>query len=284
MNSSNAVLYSQLKRHVLSEFDRRRYGYPMEANPGRYDGKVTIVHDFRDIINDFLTNRRVCRRCFQKFDVDIDGYPTKVEECRYHRQPMVIGGTHTCCYSLSPCEIAPSHTVRNAGHPDETSGFIRLAPPKISTNNHQVFAIDCEMVSTTIGFELARLTIVDIGGNIVLDEFVKPRHRILDHNTPYSGITGQVIDNAKWTLDDVHKYLRKTMTTETIICGHGLEHDLKVIKLVHDKVVDTTQLFPHHLGFPRSSLKWLAQNHLSKNIQSKFSNSLFTIFLNDKFF
>ena len=50
-------------------------------------------------------------------------------------------------------------------------------------------ALDCEMVYTTAGMSLARLTILDAEGEVVLDEFVKPYGMVLDLITRWSGVT-----------------------------------------------------------------------------------------------
>lgn len=46
-----------------------------------------------------------------------------------------------------------------------------------------VYAVDCEMVRTEQGLELARVSIVDYEYRVVMDEFVKPANAVLDHNT-----------------------------------------------------------------------------------------------------
>jgi RNA exonuclease 1 len=49
--------------------------------------------------------------------------------------------------------------------------------------------VDCEMVSSVNGFELARATIINFEGEIIFDEFFKPDIEIVNYNTLYSGIT-----------------------------------------------------------------------------------------------
>ncbi len=49
-------------------------------------------------------------------------------------------------------------------------------------------AIDCEMVYTKLGLELARVSIVDSSGKPLYDEFVKPFETVLSYNTEFSGI------------------------------------------------------------------------------------------------
>ena len=53
---------------------------------------------------------------------------------------------------------------------------------KIS-NPTNIVAIDCEMVSTKFGLELARISVVDYDFNVVMDDFVMPDNLILDYNT-----------------------------------------------------------------------------------------------------
>ena len=46
---------------------------------------------------------------------------------------------------------------------------------------------DCEMVITTGGLQLARASVVDSAGSVLMDELVVPPDPIVDHNTKYSG-------------------------------------------------------------------------------------------------
>ena len=58
------------------------------------------------------------------------------------------------------------------------------------------------------------------------------------------------------------------VTSETLLVGHSLENDLKALKVVHSRVLDTVLLFPHPKGLPyRSALKVLAQKFLKRRIQ-----------------
>ena len=56
--------------------------------------------------------------------------------------------------------------------------------------------------------------------------------------------------------------------------GHGLSHDLIVLKIVHQKIIDTVQVFPHPRGLPfKQNLKMLIRNELCMNIQSSDHDS-----------
>lgn len=48
---------------------------------------------------------------------------------------------------------------------------------------HEVLAFDCELIYTTAGMSLARLTVLDQAGKVIMDQHVKPKAAILDYNT-----------------------------------------------------------------------------------------------------
>ncbi len=58
-------------------------------------------------------------------------------------------------------------------------------------------AIDCEMVYTKLGLELARVSIVDRSGKPLYDEFVKPSEPVLSYNTEFSGISEENL-SGRW--------------------------------------------------------------------------------------
>ena len=54
----------------------------------------------------------------------------------------------------------------------------------------------------------------------------------------------------------------------TILVGHSLDSDLNALKLTHPFIIDTSILYRHPRGPPlKSSLKWLAQKYLNREIQ-----------------
>ena len=290
-NQSNSTIYDQLKAYVMSLDDQRQHGYPIESN-GDQDGHELVsgrvsIHQVSDsmISNDYSTNERICQRCLLMFMVDSDGIPLVNENCYYHnRHTTNSRGNYTCCnrqIGSRACCVAPSHTVSGHGHPDKTLNYVRLPSPTSPSlpsssssvvDHHQVYAMDCEMVSTTVGYELARISIVNTELNTVLDHYVKPSNPILDHNTKFSGITGANMKSVVWTLTDVHNFMFEFMSSESIIVGHGLDHDFQVLKLIHSNVIDTAHLYAHPRGLPfRSSLKYLAKKQLNKSIQGKTS-------------
>ena len=84
----------------------------------------------------------------------------------------------------------------------------------------------------------------------------------------FSGITPESLKGTSATLKDIQQRLLELLTPTTVLIGHSLDSDLKSLKMTHPFIVDTSVLFPHPRGPPlKSSLKWLAQKYLSREIQ-----------------
>lgn len=51
-------------------------------------------------------------------------------------------------------------------------------------------------------------------------------------------------------LSSIREALDDLINSETIIIGHALENDLKTLRMIHHKCVDTVDIFPHRSGAP----------------------------------
>ena len=104
------------------------------------------------------------------------------------------------------------------------------------TGPAKVYALDCEMVNTTRGKEVARVTLLNFKGETCYETLVKPPATIVDYNTKYSGITEAMLEGVTTTLKDVQKSLLGQFSAKDIIIGHSIDNDLRCLHLEHRKV------------------------------------------------
>jgi RNA exonuclease 1 len=212
----------------------------------------------------------------------LDHEPTIARACEYHwGKPLtrIIEGKKTrgyaCClpsagdhadgctrgphvfYESDPAQLHVRHA------------FTESLP--MASSRLDIAALDCEMVYTTGGFRIARVSIVNAGGEEVFDELIKMDDgvAVVDFNTRFSGIhPDKYAADAVLTLESVRRALGRLIGTDTILIGHALDNDLRALRLVHHRVIDTAALFPHSRGLPfRRALRDLVNEYLSRSIQ-----------------
>lgn len=222
---------------------------------------------------------RMCVRCGRGFFTTNSEYLTQ-ERCNYHWGKIHTVETlalYSCCkgkpgsVGCTTCKLHVwSGVVSGINGPCE--GFVKTRHKKSipSDGNYGVYALDCEMCYTVAGLEVAKVTVVGMDGRLVYDTFVKPRNEIVDYNTRFSGITPKDLKpTTTKCLKEVQNDLRGFISAETILIGHGLENDLRALKLVHKTVVDTAWSFPHYNGLPyKRSLRSLVSTYLKREVQS----------------
>jgi RNA exonuclease 1 len=79
----------------------------------------------------------------------------------------------------------------------------------------------------------------------VYDQLVRPSNRITNYLTDKSGITEELLRDVTTSLAEVQTSFLQLVTAETILVGHALENDLRALKVVHMRCIDTGALFPH---------------------------------------
>ncbi|KAK6332843.1 RNA exonuclease 3 [Orbilia brochopaga] len=200
------------------------------------------------------------------------------------------------------CTDGPTH-VFMVKHPPRLASLWQFmdtpAPTSTSTNTstenqttiEKAVCLDCEMAFTTEGFEMIRLTATRFPTfETVVDVLVQPFGEILDLNTRFSGVTkeqwaaapalkpgtvyGEKATITPKAISPIHarEVLFKHVDATTILIGHSLENDLKCMRIIHPRIVDTAILYPRRNMPARWSLKVLVKNHLGRYIQATDSD------------
>ena len=188
-------------------------------------------------------------------------------------------------------DFDPSTKENDGGNTNATKGDgknnIELRKPTPTSRDAsvtEIVAMDCEMVG--VGEDgsrsvLARVTVVNEYGNVILDTFVQATERVTDYRTKVSGVRPRDLKNAPKFVD-VQKMVSK-LIDKKIVVGHGLKHDFRALLLNHprERTRDTAlyHVFTRPLrstercveGAPRGrgsrSLKELTRTHLRMTIQ-----------------
>jgi len=99
-----------------------------------------------------------------------------------------------------------------------------------------IIAMDCEMVG--VGEDgrrsiLARVSVVNEDGNVVLDTFVAPTEPVTDYRTRVSGVRPQDLRGAP-PFKEIQCKMADILKGRTLV-GHALKNDLRVLLLDHPR-------------------------------------------------
>ncbi|KAG5725008.1 RNA exonuclease 3 [Termitomyces sp. T112] len=258
-----------LEPYIMSKEDLESWGYFVE------------IPDAPGGIEPSLEGKLAkCERCAQPFLVK---RKEEADKCVYHwGKPFTTtaGGEKTRIYNCCSRPVADSEGCTHGPHVFYENKaevlhirhpFSFLESPSPTSTALDVAALDCEMIYTTGGMRVARVSVVDGAGKEVLDEFVRMDDgvEIIDYITRFSGITPENYATAVLPLASIRKSLDEFINTNTILIGHALDNDLKTLRIIHHRCIDTVVLFPHRMGPPyRRSLKDLVREHLGSTIQN----------------
>lgn len=258
-----------------------------QATGGSSSSAPSTDSDSSDNIGELKYNERTekkCVRCTREFHVNENGEYLRSEKCTFHWGKLerstpytgVSGGTYSCCnlpkYAKG-CTFADEHVWNGyeMGFNGPLEGFVRTENSKKIDYNYNVFALDCEMSYTGLGLEVTKVTLVGSDGQKMYEKFVRPQAKIIDYNTRFSGITKKDLtakNGSVATLADVQQDLLEYINADTILIGHALENDLRVLRIIHDTIIDTSVCFPHYNGPGfKHSLRALTMQYLKRSIQ-----------------
>lgn len=277
---SESELYAIISRYVMPSELLDVYDYPKRDPHAPELRRVPVKFGgSRRNLREMFASVYECYRCKTRYQVESTGFPVPAAgACTYHpNKYMERGSKWGCCGGEREsvgCATNPYHVQDGCLELQNYLGYEETQnKPERDPHNHGIFAVDCEMCYTTYGLELARVTVVNHKGEAVYERLIKPTNPILDYNTRFTGITKSDMDKVTTKLKDVQEDLLSMFSSKSILIGHGLDHDLQCLKLFHEHVIDTAQLFPHRKGFPfKIGLKALAQERLRMTIQDKASH------------
>lgn len=162
------------------------------------------------------------------------------------------------------CYTASRRELEDNGYPLNERGFLKLTG---TSENPQVFAIDCEMHTGrkhdgTNVQEVYKISVVDHKGRVVYDKSVRPRYQPFGQSTAAGTVS----------LTDVHNFFKSNFNSSTIIVGHSLESDFRALNIEHENVVDVSIVYPRKANGEKYSLKDLVKIYLGKDVQTRSSH------------
>jgi RNA exonuclease 1 len=296
-SSSRLVLSASAKEFVPGALRHSRRC--SQASEEREDAKdvaaLTPTSGSPESKEDYDFPPKRCVRCSQAFYISPAGEYLTQEACVYHwgklrsrryKRPAMF----SCCGAKAEakgCVKAEYHVwtglssepgmhgplddfVRTRSRSKRSQKIVGAPPPQgVAASPNNILSLDGEMAFTPHGLELIKLTVVGLDGRLVYDTLVQPDNFIVDYNTRFSGLCERDLEKGPTkSLREVQNDLMGFVNSNSILIGHGLDNDLRALKLIHSTIIDTSIVFPHYFGLPyRRSLKSLVKSYLKRDIQ-----------------
>ncbi|EGT52217.1 hypothetical protein CAEBREN_15560 [Caenorhabditis brenneri] len=248
---SQGGLFDRIRDLIFDENQRMKHSFPVEVSygtfvlPNEYQKDRNMYYGKNDCTRD-------CIRCRKAFQVDATGLQKRASK-------LVCQDHEGNAYPFHIHDQQPAENLQKFDRALTDSGKIKGG----------IFAIDVEMVYTSRGQSVGRVTMVNCTGKIVVDEIVKQEDEVFDPVTQFSGLTMEILKNASTTLDQVRQKILSLLDSHSVVVGHGLYGDLKALRIVHDLVIDTALIFSHNGRRP--SLRHLTSDLLGRTIQDSAS-------------
>ena len=138
--------------------------------------------------------------------------------------------------AAAAAESAENDALRRSGAGKPHGLMKKPMPTGRNTALTDTIALDCEMVG--VGEDgkrsiLARVSVVNEDGNVVLDSFVAPTEAVTDYRTRVSGVRPQDLRGAP-SFKEIQAKMAAILSGRTLV-GHALKNDLKVLALAHPR-------------------------------------------------
>lgn len=137
----------------------------------------------------------------------------------------------------------------------------------------------CETVSTSFdsNFDLlARVSIVNVTGDVIYDKFVRPVRKVMNYRTNITGIRPGDLDNG----ENYHtvRLQVKNIIKWSILVGHEVQKDLFILRLNHRPFyIRDTSTYWRFMKFTKGripNLKLLVARFLDKSLMEGEHNSI----------
>ena len=142
-------------------------------------------------------------------------------------------------------------------------------------------ALDCEMGDVVgaggLWREVIKVSAVDfLSGETLLDTLVLPTAKVKRWKTEITGITDQIMTEAKARGQTVRGWaearfvLWQHIDASTVLIGQSLHHDLEVLGMLHTQIVDSAILAAKAINVPNANtvgLKKMCKEILNMDIQ-----------------
>lgn len=224
-----------------------------------------------------LAGKSDAKESRQKQGVSKNGQLVKKSHTANTPSPKPSDGSHAKLAVLPSVTPRLVLTYPSKVSPPMTTGLyngqlkFRIAPK-------HVMSMDCEMVGVGVDGKrsiLARVSLVDWSGNVLLDTFVAPTEHVTDYRTSISGIRPlHLVSFQAMDFLSCRMLVYNWLKAKPILVGHGLKSDLDALKLTHPwyLIRDSTTYLPFtepcsQRGVRPKRLRDLAREELGISIQ-----------------
>ncbi|KAF8247002.1 hypothetical protein K440DRAFT_601563 [Wilcoxina mikolae CBS 423.85] len=199
---------------------------------------------------------------------------------KFNHETRKVERYFSCCSAVMlkghtrGCVALPSHTFESLVDLAWNWTFLSALPPLLGLPKRKAVVLDCEMCGAEFNrSELILLSVVDFfTAEVLINSLVRPLVPVIQWRTQYSGVSEKMMREAVASgnyIDGWHNartLLFQYIDTDTILMGHSLNNDLDQLRLIHQKVIDSSLLIPK-LKSSKHGVQGLSAELLQKQVQ-----------------